>query len=371
MSDFKKYSSTYGNISIYPTDDTKKYYKAEYTDKHCGLKWLICYCNNSIDYKSYIVEATINPKILSGIADYITAATENCTAKVENTFNAEAKRISPILGKFETYGLHRIDYCVNFDLAELGINCTPEQMLELIKRSNTPAHFRDYKHYDSVQHRMTNVKNSLYLTSDSLNINCYYKQAQLLKQYPDNPDVENAQNVIRFEVQCKRKKVYVMSQLLKDSSQFYRNILFDMLTDEVAKDAIVNYFNRVIMPGDYYTLVEAIAKIQGLGFRSNRSKRLIDALDFVNLHRGIHKAKQLLPKDVRSRFSYTLKELSELGVNPVTIPRDWGIKSIPGLMSAYRKLHDMPEQSLDWDYSEQVEDLIDNSMIQQLRKLIG
>lgn len=34
-------------------------------------------------------------------------------------------------------------------------------------------------------------------------------------------------------------------------------------------------------------------------------------------------------------FKRTLGDLASLGINPVTIPREWGIKHIPNLLYAY------------------------------------
>jgi hypothetical protein len=34
-------------------------------------------------------------------------------------------------------------------------------------------------------------------------------------------------------------------------------------------------------------------------------------------------------------FKATLKDLSEIGINPVTIPKEWGVKLIPNLLQTY------------------------------------
>jgi len=51
----------------------------------------------------------INPKLLAGIIDYITAANEDYVKLAEERFNIEARKISPILGKFSGYKMKRID----------------------------------------------------------------------------------------------------------------------------------------------------------------------------------------------------------------------------------------------------------------------
>ena len=72
-------------------------------------------------------------------------------------------------------------------------------------------------------------------------------------------------------------------------------------------------------------------------FRSNRQKehRLIDALQFVNQCRSITKAKEAYQGNDLEYFNRTLKDLSSLGINPVTIPKEWGIGRIWSLLDTY------------------------------------
>ena len=49
--------------------------RERYGDGDRGINWCIRKSEWSNDYFDYIIEATINPKILAGIKDYLTAAT--------------------------------------------------------------------------------------------------------------------------------------------------------------------------------------------------------------------------------------------------------------------------------------------------------
>ena len=53
----------------------------------------------------YAVEVKVNPKILSGISDYLTAATYRDMENVIINFNLEARKISPLLKSFNDYKL--------------------------------------------------------------------------------------------------------------------------------------------------------------------------------------------------------------------------------------------------------------------------
>ena len=60
---------------------------------------------------------------------------------------------------------------------------------------------------------------------------------------------------------------------------------------------------------------------------------MIRALELVNECRGIAKSK--LRSDDLKDFKRSLNDLDAILVNPVTIPRDWGIDYIPNLLQAY------------------------------------
>ncbi len=320
-----------------------KYYRIEYTDKYKGISWLLRISNNSPKFfnsaadedKPCSIKATINPKVFTGIKDYVSAANVSYLNDVETLFNIEAKKISPILGEFSSYGLNRNDYCINFDLQELNIGCTPEQMIQLMKRSDCPEYFKEWTKYDKYSsHRKKSNKDSLYLKNNSVNINCYLKYKELCEDFSDCPSLENARFVIRFEVQCKYSKIYSMSKIIKNKSGA-ANVINEMLSDDVSSDIINKYYNRIFQKGNYYTLEMARNIVESQHFKSKKENRLIDTLSQINECRGISKAKAKLQDGELEEFRRTLRELAEIGINPVTIPREWGIKHIPNLLNAY------------------------------------
>ena len=62
---------------------------------------------------------------------------------------------------------------------------------------------------------------------------------------------------------------------------------------------------------------------------------MIEVLESVNESHGIAKAKSKLRENEFRRFNKALKELDNILVNPVTIPRRWDVKHIPNLLRAY------------------------------------
>ena len=123
ISDFKRYSQNTGLIQMFYVDRKGTYSKYQppngdyrilplnlqisYYKKDIGIKWLIHHNTWSDRFRSYTVEAIINPKILGGISDYITAATLGDMDTAIAGFNLEAKRISTLLKTFDCYCLKR------------------------------------------------------------------------------------------------------------------------------------------------------------------------------------------------------------------------------------------------------------------------
>jgi hypothetical protein len=108
-----------------------------------------------------------------------------------------------------------------------------------------------------------------------------------------------------------------------------------LLSDDVSANEIQKCFNRIIRKGDYYPLETAKGMIRSKRFHRKKEERLIDTLDLITIRRGIAKAKEGLKDKKLEEFKRSLRELGDIKINPVTIPREWGIKKIPNLLDAY------------------------------------
>ena len=365
IADFLTYREKTGDIEMYIYDEKNNpiiYYpssylppkisikfkdKYRYGDGNRGIKWCIRkseWCNDFIDY---IIEATINPKILAGINDYLTAATYNDIDLVVTNFNEISQKISPLLHSFSDYRITRIDYCVNFSLNEFIPERDPTQIMNFIKRSNIPPHYEEWMEYDKDAHRMKSRPESFYLKSKSVTINYYSKYWQLLNKSKKNVEkghnpidqetLNASRNIFRFEIQCKYHKIYSLSQEAEKAGNHNVNKYQSLLTPIKCIKIISNYYEKVIGKGDWYTLSEAIQIIKSKNFNCQREQRLINVLKDVSQCRSLVKAKESYQDTELAAFKRTLKELEALKINPVTIPREWHIDHIPNLLRSYLK----------------------------------
>ncbi len=239
----------YSPSENYLPADIKIYFDGKYR----GIKWQI-HSDDRFLGMMYTVVATINPKILAGIRDYLTAATFNDMNCAIANFNDISKKISPLLQNFNDYRIIRIDYCVNIRLDEVIPRYDSEQMMNLIKRSDIPPHYIEWKKYDDTAHRMKSCPESFYLKSKSVNINYYSKYMQLLNVSqknikngcdPIDQEILNAsRNIYRFEVQCKYHKIYSLSQEAEKAGNLNFNKYKSLLTPLKCVEIVSDYYKK-------------------------------------------------------------------------------------------------------------------------------
>ena len=293
----------------------------------------------------YIIEAIINPKILAGIIDYLTAATYDDMNVAIVNFNHESNKISSLLGRFNDYKIKRVDYCINICLDDFIPTYDPELIMNLIKRSDIPPHYKEWTEYDDTSHRKKSRPESFYLCSNSANINYYSKYLQLQNRSQENEEkgfdpipqetIDASHDIIRFEVQCKYFKTYALNKKAENSGNECSNKYKSLLDPLTCVEIVSSYYEKVIGKGDWYTLSEAVQIIQSKNFNIQREQRYIDTLKYVSQCRSIAKAKASYQENELLAFKQTLKELADLNINPVTIPREWNTKYIPNFLKAY------------------------------------
>ena len=345
INDFKSFRNKDGTESkeIAIITNNKNKHQNEYDVVYYGRKGLVWRIrpvhrrgDSYINYADlFSVEAIITAKIFMGIEDYIKSATLTDIEGFDAKFNYEAARISPILGTFSDYEINRCDYCINFDLKKLNTPLTSKEQMKIFHRADIPHHYKLNGEYSATSHRFVPYKDSYYLSSKSVNINAYDKYEQLVTQDPSNPNLDDALHIIRFEVQCMARKIYPMKRRLREAGGTTIDILKKILSEENCREVICGYYNRVIMHGDYYTLDLARQSVKRKGYSKSKEDRLILALELVNHYRGIAKAKATLNGKDLDNFRHSLRNLTDIGVNPVTIPRNYNIKVSQGLLDAH------------------------------------
>ena len=90
--------------------------------------------------------------------------------------------------------------------------------------------------------------------------------------------------------------------------------------------------------GDWYSLSAAQKIIEKRGYNKQRRERLLSVLREVSQCRSLAEAKAKHQGDDLRDFKRTVKDLADIGINPVTIPREWGFKHIPNLLHTFNDM---------------------------------
>ncbi|MFF2155187.1 hypothetical protein ACFVVQ_07725 [Paenibacillus chitinolyticus] len=110
--------------------------------------------------------------------------------------------ISPfIFDDISRYKVDRIDYCINIRTPYMN------WYMELIRRSDIPKSFELVLKDNPITKRKEPYKNALRLENKSVIINFYNKRFQIAEVFGyDFPEGQEAEDIIRLEVQCKKGK---------------------------------------------------------------------------------------------------------------------------------------------------------------------
>lgn len=285
----------------------------------------ISYANN--DY--YRIYLRVEPQSLikgSRTIDVFDCSNES-VARLEATLDKTINIVSSVLPQSYRWYVGRIDYSMNLT-SEYVKEC-----VALAKKGKDPYRYNDH----------VNKTGCSYRRSKSVILNYYDKFDHISKKINANSLdaylMEEAQNIYRIEVQClnynKLKLIRKKFDLPKETN------LYHYLRSDIAEWALLSYYDKVIGRADYYSLDEAIKKVDSTVWGSRKKENIKNWIKLIAQARSVSKArKQFVEGTTLARTDIVVKgslntfwnyerACRDIGVNPVTIPRDWGIDYIP------------------------------------------
>jgi hypothetical protein len=315
----------------------------------------------------YGIEVLLNPNVLIQGREVITPISHLDLQRVSETFNQKFREIMRLrsiyeqIQPFNSWSCKRIDYCVDIRLSNA------EEYMKLICRADKPSEHYKYKSYSkkdrldiqseqvgiisdvndgtetytgaSIERHNTDM-DSLYLYSESVNVNFYNKAAELRNRMHEEhsnvtPElIEEAEGIIRFEVQCKSGKITDIKEIFQlpdRSTEHYLSL-------NIAREIILWYYDHTIGEQDYYSLYEARKIVNQQGELSTKmkgvlcnilnlnakAKRITTAREQYTSEQGVkpNGSKRVLHGSERT-YNRNINILRNLGINPVTVPRGW------------------------------------------------
>jgi len=244
-----------------------------------------------------------------------------------------------------SYKVSRIDYCINVKSEMASV------YMRLIRQGDVPPKFFMKKNVDPKTGKTSRYKDSMYLYTKSKDIKInFYDKAKEMESKRDHygdEKIEEAINILRFEIQCSGTKVNNMKAYYGLKSKELNMLAINQL----ALETVVGYYNEVVGKEGYVTLNVARQCVMNCTiFTNNEKKRMVEILELVNQKRSIYEARKAFiqekggSKECKKVFNWNLSRIRKLSINPVTIPVNWGIEKLPNLYDEIIKAGVLPGQ---------------------------
>lgn len=247
--------------------------------------------------------------------------------------------LASTLPQSDKWFVSRIDFTKNLSTKYV------KECVALAKKGKDP-----YRYKDTI-----NKPGSSYRASKCVILNFYDKLDHISKKIDAKSYgshlIEEAHNIFRIEVQClnfnKLKHLREKFELPRKSD------LYDYLRTDIAEWIIRYYYEKVVGRADYYTLSEAVKIVDATEWSTRKKANIKKWLRLIAQAKSMSKARKQFVADktvgsIETSIKGSLNTFrnyenacKEIGINPVTIPKDWGINFIPN-----------PIKSIDWNLSE-------------------
>jgi predicted secreted protein len=126
-------------------------------------------------------------------------------------------------------------------------------------------------------------------------------------------------------------------------------LLKQILTYQYALMSISNYATATVMGGTYYTMKKAREIVQTCDMGDEGKESVLGTLALVRDRKGIQNARLLFRDDRKAmiEFNDDLHALVELGINPATIPEEYGVDELPNpIPDLYQRCGNLVEEGL-------------------------
>ncbi len=280
---------------------------------------------NNWRYGYQAIEILLRPKLLVEAGNYndVTHLHEFVTAR--RNFNYLIRdTIGLDVPDLFDWKVKRID-----DAIDLKMN---EQLLSkymfLFKKGNLANYMCNQ---DSLKY--FNEENNVYIICKNFRINWYDRYAtQCSKQEKTKKkfnNLEQLRGVFRLETQNSDVQDYMKS---KDNS------VLNFLKLERSQKRIMYFYDLIVGSGTYYTYDQGVKIIEKVE-PQNKKMLLRGIYKLINQEGSIWKARlkyvAMKPdaKKAADDFSKRLNQLRKLGMNPVALPSEWGVETLPNLRS--------------------------------------
>lgn len=320
----------YNNFIHEPDTVPYKQYDYAYFNTRFKNKGIVVFTKriNTPKFKAYLLICRINFKRLIEQKDKTLLFTESNFSEVQMEFD-NCMFLLGELPEFHEWNVNRLDYSINIKTPYV------KQYIKLMQKGDLPNSQK--MRYDKESRNYAHQEGSVYLPSKardgrknsnktgSMTINFYDKQDQLQKEHESNPEkvtaevVEQAQDILRLEVQCFRTELaYLKKKYDLPDMKMYR-----FLDAKISFNVIQNQLLAICKTGDYRRKKVALAMIDNIRGQKKTKEELKSIIKRISMqYQYIWKVRKEFEKNgimTRNKFKRRLDKLSEYNINPVVI----------------------------------------------------
>lgn len=301
-------------------------YISECLDNH-GIKIRLNQFNEN-GYSFYYASYIINPRRVIEENNYVGIFISTNVDDMLFACNKYIKSKSNKLPEIYDCKLSRIDYCYNIQLDNMD---TVSRYIKLSKRCNVPYGFNMEKYFDKKAKKKVISQDGINLKRSNLvEISFYNKQRQMDKNKFKYPDGNNANGIVRFEIQCFKTKVKNLHKKydIEDIAEFLNK------SDKISYDIFNYYIPQMFGTGDFYTTEKAYEFINGSKYATKTKEEMISLVKNTAEYSNLNKAEdEFKEKHGKTKLNVIIKKFNKLDLSPLTIPRRWDIDYIPNPLS--------------------------------------
>ena len=251
-------------------------------------------------------------------------------AQLQERFHVIMGEYIPVswFSSLNSWNCRRIDYTFNFRFDRIQ---DKQFFLYLTKKTS--------RHGRRQSKRISSLKINAQSTAegnDSVKLMFYDKCRQIDETYNNLPPHQKlelmhaAENIVRFEVQCKKGRVLTLQRKYRFPN---RNIIH-FLNEDIAQEILLDEYIKSVGRGNFFSLYWAKKEIDKSNFSAPKKLHLVQLLQLIAQARHVSIAKDqfiagtrikrtdIVVKGSDATFRHYLRDLAELGINPILIPKE-------------------------------------------------
>lgn len=304
-------ASEYGFFAA--ADHTQCYGSGRYTLKNSMLEdmGIILYARKySVPGRSdyFCYEMFVNPCKVLGRNDVTQIYTADMFQDFQNQFNNIILDFDVPLPELQYWKAYRVDFTRNLEVENVDL------YIKLFQKSDLSG----YKFPKDDNNNVVRFRpGSLYCKKNNHTINFYnkYDELQHNNPYYGEEELQQARNILRIEVQCRKTKLDSIKQRFNLPD---KKIVHFLQREDIAADTVKYYVKKLLGTAPYYKKPTAVRRIQTSNYKNITKTRMLQLLNDVSSQYSAVDRVKLQYQD----FSALKKNFDRMGVNIVTINKN-------------------------------------------------